>query len=377
MASSLSNGLDISLMFGEAVFPLENNNRISKLHIVESVQLQIPQLTLELVDAINLIDKFGLQDGTPITISLSRQGTIIHTLTFRLFSYKVEQQNYVQIYTITGYLDIPKYWFGMAQASIRCTSTDALKQIANDCGLSFVGVPTSNSQLWMPNLNKYCDFAKYIADRGYASVSSCLVLGITLMKTMIYADIMNLASPSVVLRSYGEGAETDYLVSNYKINGYSGSSVTNGGYRSTRVATTLLAPAVDQCHSIINETVVNQNVNSPQINLIVRNLIGERQVVKFGNINCGNASEQHENALYQNYRLKTLFTINAEFVLGQPCPVTLCTPFQFNAFDNEGQPSVKDSGIYVTCARIIYIENANYFEKIIASRIGTNAAYYT
>ena len=110
---------------------------------------------------------------------------------------------------------------------------------------------------------------------------------------------------------------------------------------------------------------------------IVRELIGNKQTVKFGPINCGNASEMHEAAIYQNYRLKSLFTVNGDFVLSKPCPISVCTPFQFNAIDNSGKPSEKDSGAYITCTRVIYIENSNYFEKISASRIGTNAPYYS
>lgn len=374
MAFSLSNGLSVSLRLGDAEFPLDTVNRIKMLHIVESVQLQVPQLTLELIDATNLISRIGLQDGLPISISISNQNVILQDLTFRLFSYKPEQENNVQKYTITAYLDIPKYWFGMARSSIRGTSSDALAQIAQTCGLDYTGIATNDSQLWVPGLKKYSSFARYIAERGYATASSCMVLAINLMKSMVYADIMNQPVPVITLASMNTANENDYPVIDYNISSYSGGGVTNGGYFTTRVCSRI---HVDQppVSSIIETVNVNQNVNAPQISSIVRGLIGTRQVVNFGLIDCGNASEKHDAALYQNYRLKSLFTINADFVLSMPCPLSVCVPFQFNATDNSGQPNVIDSGIYITCSRVIYLNGANYFEKIAASRIGTNASY--
>lgn len=374
MAFSLSNGLSISLYLGDAEFPLGTINRIKMLHIVESVQLQIPQITLELIDAANIISKIGLQDGLPIGISITNQGVVLQSLHFRLFSYKPFQENDVQRYQITGYLDIPRYWFGMAQSSIRGTSADALAQIAQICGLDFNGISTNDSQLWVPSLRKYSDFARYIANRGYATTSSCLVLAVNLLKTMVYADIMNQPTPIVTLSSMKTANDSEYSVIDYSISGYPGGSVTNGGYYSSRVYSRIIEDQKPITNTI--ETVeVNQNVNAPQISSIVRGLIGTRQVVTFGNIDCGNASEKHEIALYQNKRIKSLFTINADFILSTPCPLSVCVPFQFNATDNSGQPNVIDSGIYITCARIIYLNEANYFEKISASRIGTNASY--
>lgn len=48
MSYALSNGLSISVYFGKAEFPLSTANRITELHIIESVQLYVPQLNLSL-----------------------------------------------------------------------------------------------------------------------------------------------------------------------------------------------------------------------------------------------------------------------------------------------------------------------------------------
>lgn len=375
MAYALSNGLSVALIIGQAEFPLDAVNRIRSLHMVESVQLQVPQLTIELIDTTGLLEKIGLQDGMPITISIKQKSVVLQTIPFRLYSYKPIRENYAQLYNITAYLDIPKYWFGLAQRPFRGTSYEALAVIAAECGLSYIGTYTNDSQLWMPNCLKYCEYAKYISDRGYVSNMSCMVLGITLLKTMYYVDIMNQSSPTVVLRSLDKASDSEYPVASYKVSGFSGSAVTNGGYFTTRVSPSIVLD--NGYYNSINRVEVKQNVNSPQINSVVRNMIGNKQIINYGLIDCGNASQMHEAAIYQNSRLKSLFSITGEFVLTNPCPLTLCIPFTFYATNADGTAQPKDSGVYVTCSRTIYIAEGNYYEKISASRIGTNAEYYS
>lgn len=373
MSYSLSGGLSVSLAFGSAEFPLDANNRIKKLHIVESVQLQVPQLTLELIDTTNFLEKLGLQDGLPISVSLSKDGQIFQNLKFRLYSYKSYRENYVMLYKISAYLDVPKYWLGLAQGVVRGTSAEALAKIASDCDLIYTGISTNDSQLWTSGCCKYYEWAKYIADRGYASTSSCMILGITLLKNMIYTDIMNLPDPQVVLRALESKSDSEYIVNSYKVVANPGLGVSNGGYYTTRVAQSVIK---DTYYSTITQVEVKNTVNAPAINSTVRGLIGSKQIVQFSPIDCGNASDMHENALYQNKRLKLIFTVTGEFVIHRPCPLTLCVPFTFYAINNDGTTNEKDSGTYTTCTRVIYIEEGNYFEKISASRIGTNAQYY-
>lgn len=373
MSYSIDKGVSISLVFGKAEFPLDANNRVKSLHIVESVQLQVPQMTLELIDTTGFLEKLGLQDGLPISISLSYSNQVFQNLSFRLYSFKTNRENYAMLYTISAYLDIPKYWLSLSQGVFRGTSAEALAKIASTCELSFAGVPTSDSQLWTSGCTKYYEWAKYIADRGFATNTSCMVMGITLLKCMIYTDIMDLPSPKIVLRALNTTSDDELPVSSYKVTASPGLATTNGGYYTTRITQSIVK---DTYTDKIDKLEVKSNVNAPAINATVRALIGPKQVVTFGPIDCGNASEMHEHALYQNTRLKSLFTVNGEFVVSQPCPLSICVPFNFYAVNPDGTNSEKDSGTYITCTRVIYINEGNYFEKIVASRIGTNALYY-
>lgn len=373
MSYALSNGLTISIYFGKTEFPLSTSNRITQLHIIESVQLFVPQLNLSLVDTSKFLEKLGLQDGMPISVSISNKGTVLQTLDFRLFSFSAKKENYSMQYKITAYLDLPKYWNGLAKTIIRGTSSEALSAIASECGLSYIGAPTSDSQLWTPGCSKYCEYAKYIAERGYVSEGSCMVLGITMLKGMIYSNIMDLAKPIVTLRALNTNSPNECLVSSYKVSAASGMNVANGGYYSTRVKQSVITDAYSDK---VNTLTVKNNVSSPAINSYVRDMF-EKQVITYAPIDCGNVSEHFENAIYQNKRLKALFTVNAEFICVGTTPVTLCVPFNFYAVDSSGQPDEKDSGVYVTTARILYVdESSRYYEKILASRIGTNAKYY-
>jgi hypothetical protein len=373
MSYALSNGLSISVYFGKAEFPLSTANRITELHIIESVQLYVPQLNLSLVDTSKFLEKLGLQDGIPITISITNKGTTLQTLSFRLFSFSAKKENYAMKYKITAYLDLPVYWNGLATKTFRGTSSDALSALASECGLSYIGAITSDSQLWTPGCSKNCEYAKYIAERGYASETSCMVLGVTMLKGMIYANIMDLADPIITLRALNTNSDDECLVSSYKVSAASGMNVSNGGYYMTRVKQSVVADAhTDKIESVT----VKQNVSSPSINSVVRGMFN-KQIITYAPIDCGNVSKHFEDAVYQNKRLKGLYTVNAEFICVGITPLTLCVPFNFYAVDSEGKPDEKDSGIYVTTARILYIDDSSrYYEKILASRIGTNAKYY-
>lgn len=373
MSYNLSNDLTVAVYFGRTEFPLDANNRLISLHITESVQLYIPQMKLELTDSSGFLERLGLQDGSPITVSISSQGQIIHSMTFRVFSFKIYKENAVQAYSIQAYFDIPKYWLGLAEIQHRGTSHEALQKIAADCGLEFAGVQTSDHQLWTPGCTKNADYAKYIADRGYVSNTSCMVLGINLKKQMIYFDIMNLNPPTVVLRSLETKSDDEYIVPSFKVSYYSGMNVLTGGYYTTQVSQSAVKSKA--MNSVIDRVEVTSNVKAPMVNTTVRGLFS-KQIIRYLPIDGGNVSDNYDKALYQNRRLKSMFTVNGEFLLNRPSPLTLCIPFTFYATTENGEPSIKDSGVYITCAKILYIANGIYTEKIAASRIGTNANYY-
>ena len=375
MAYSLGNDLEVSILFGEAEFPLDNTNQLLFLHASENVKLFVPMLVISLIDSQGFLERMGLQDGLPITVNIISKGTVLQAMTFRLFSYRTIQQGESLCYTIEAYFDCPKYYLGLAKRSIRATSSAVLSQLAVESGLSFLGVSTNDSQLWIPGRRKTCEFARYVASHGYLSQSSCMAVGVTLRGALVYTDIMNVKSAGFRLVSNQEKSDEDskaYTVIQSKVQGSPGLGVATGGYYTTTVKQSLMdmSPTAD-----ISQVEVKRQVKSPAINTIVRSQISDQRLT-FAPIDCGNVSDHYNEAYYQNTRLKKLFTINGEFVLNKPCPLMLFVPFEFEAMTQKGDADPVNSGTYITTGRIIYIKNGIYYEKILASRIGTNASYY-
>lgn len=376
MAYSLGNDLELSILFGKAEFPLENTNQLLFLHASENVKFYVPMLVFALIDSQGMLERMGLQDGTLITVNIISKGTVLQAMPFRLYSYHTQQQGESICYTIEAYYDCPKYYLGRYKNTFYGSSSTLMQVLAADAGLSYVGATTNDLQLWVPGRRKSCEFARYVASHGYLSATSCMALGVTLRGSLVYSDIMNTKSVGFRLTANQEKGDEDsqaYTVIQSKVSGSPGLGMATGGYNTITVKQTLMDFFNPQ--SDIARMEVRQQVKSPSINTAVRSLIGEQRVT-YAPIDCGNVSENYNEAYYQNVRLKKLFTINGEFVLNKPCPLMLFVPFEFEAMTQKGDADPVNSGTYITTGRIIYIKNGVYYEKILASRIGTNASYY-
>ena len=374
MSYNLQGNIAISLRFGNAEFPLNSLNYVSLLHIRESVKLFVPVLTLELLDSTNILDSVGVQDGLPITVSITKDGVAVQTIPFRVFSFSSNKLPGATMYHFDAYYDTPKYFMSIAANSYHSTSSAAIQQIATACGLESVVTVTNDYQLWTPPLASYASFAQYITRRGYVNTTSCMALGLNTSGILIYSNIMDAVPIGTIYTNQFVPPEKlksfDYNCMSFSVSNMMGLNNATGGYSTYTVGQSITGSS-----KTAKSVTVKNNVKSPNINTAVRNIVG-RQRVSYLPIDSGNVHSMYTDAVNQNKRLSRLFTVNLECVLMEPCALTLCNAFNLVAVDDKGNPDIGESGTYIITDRIINIENSHYYEKLCACRIGSNNDYY-
>jgi hypothetical protein len=95
----------------------------------------------------------------------------------------------------------------------------------------------------------------------------------------------------------------------------------------------------------------------------------------YGPIDVGNVHSNYERAAYQNMRFANLYSMDVEFLVLTPTPLTLFNKFTFALEVENEKLDPAYSGNYITAAKAIYVQGTNYAEKIVGTRTGTDNAY--
>jgi hypothetical protein len=130
----------------------------------------------------------------------------------------------------------------------------------------------------------------------------------------------------------------------------------------------------DQTNTAYNQLSFTPDSKSPLLNLTVRSqMVTGYQ--SFGGIDVGNTHDNYEKALYQNLRFANLFSLDVEFLIQTPTPFTLFDTFTFSVDQEANKQDVAYAGTYTIAAKSFLIMGANYAEKLLGTRQGTNLPY--
>lgn len=174
-------------------------------NFVDSIYMQdggfgcpIPLLQLVLNDQISTLDEdLNLQDGTLVTIKLSKQREQVKTRKFRMFSFKKQTTAAGPKMVVTCLFDAPKWVAGVYTESYRGSSDSVIGQIAAAAGLEYDGAGGTDDVMTWLNINKTrTAFSEDIAMRGYASGQSCMYRVLTLDGKVKYKDLFKVLGES-------------------------------------------------------------------------------------------------------------------------------------------------------------------------------------
>lgn len=365
MPYALKDRLFASILFNGREFPFEGN-ALDFIHLSSSVRSALPILTFKITDVTKFLSLNNyLVDGTLITVTAGKEQQKT-AYNFRLFS-STELPSNSPEYRIHAYLDAPKYWSSSLIQSQKGTTSEVLRFLANRCGMTYNGVKTSDSQVWIPQNLPIREFVRKIQQYGWVNDSSCMQAGVTLGKELRYRNVSDFADyPVKDFFATTKVTDTVKPMTDYAPRNRSGFYNVTSGYKDSRVTQSVLLE--DATHTKVT---FKKNSSKLMMSNEVKGQL-EQNKVSYAPVDVGNTHENYERALYQNRRLGNLFTLGLEILTPE---FTACDLLDVVSVEVE-LPDVKGmrqyGGKYLVLSKVIYIQGGNYYEKLELARHGLN-----
>ncbi len=343
---------------------------IDYIHISESCRHYVPVLTFVIQDKSKFLTKNKiLVDGSVIKLIIQIDKQKLD-YSFRTFSVKESLASGGTSYKVSAYFNIPKFWLQTVTKGTKGSVSDVLKDIALETGLRYEGVTTVENQLWLPLNKKYCEYARYISERGLIDDSSCLQLVVSILGNLRYINISTAFKEFAILDKLSnlpDASKEFKIISDYKVINSSGFFNNLGGYNDTRVSQSILSDG-----QALKDLSVTKNTKNLDMSETIKSNVSQGKIT-FSPIDVGNTSVTYEQSLYQNRRLSNLFSSGIELV----------TPKYINSqvldiiYADLSKPGVSTvdaiSGKYVITSKVLYIEGLNFFQKLELFRHGNNS----
>lgn len=376
MPYSLADRVYVEVYFNGQEFPFNEVNTLDYIHFIESTRLQLPQLTMSLKDPIRWLMQTGsLGDGSLIRLvyGTTADTSSLATVDFRLVRQSKPAGPGTDTIIIEAILDAPRYMAATLREPITGTSSKVLEQLAQTSGLTFEGVGTSDSQVWYPGNRKINAMVRYVAERGFATENSCMLVAVDASKRMIYRDITSMDSPKVNFGLMDLSGASGIPVTSFVPSTHSGVENIRIGYAGAVVEQNVSADSsLNVKHSAVG-TVINEQ-GSLMVNGELKTLVPEGWV-RFSPMSPGNVHQNSESARYQNTRVPSLFSSVLELVSPVKTDVTLLdTVGVATSVVEQNDPSaVAWSGSYRVSTKVTYITAGSYAERFTLQRRTVNA----
>lgn len=340
---------------------------IISMHAISNALLIGPVFDMLILDGGGTILNPMPQDGTVITVIL---GDSIREPTKMRFRQVGAPQTGVATakglaIRIQCTLDKPKLYQGICQKSVSGTSSNAIKTLAADCGLTIgdrVDNSNSDDMKWLPMGSKYGKFLADIASHGwFGDDSAASVVAVTLLGEVVYRDLGKLAkTPPKASFYYGvalpKDAENSYIAYDMAYEDLFSTGVGFHGYNASRKRF-----SIEGALETLDKIGVTQGNERFNISQKIKTDVGLSRI-HLGGVDCGNTHKYYEHAEYQNARYRGLYTRQRSILVAQSTSdIDLFDPVEIFYLDIKTQEPVSVVGIIT--AKIIAIVNGFYVER--------------
>ena len=123
---------------------------------------------------------FGDGSSFSLDVGWEQRDDLYRTHPFRVYSLpkQISTDHGVRI-QILGYLDIPQYFRKRVEQSWDGTSSDVIQDLAEQNSLISEIAETNDQQVWLPDGRCSADYARFVANHGWADSESCMEVAIT------------------------------------------------------------------------------------------------------------------------------------------------------------------------------------------------------
>lgn len=368
-SSAVKDRVNVQLLINDVEIPTDISP-LDYVHIVESCRQYVPVLTFSIQDKIKFLTQNRLLiDGSLIKIIITIENRKLE-YRFRTFSVKETLSSGGTTFKVSAYLDVPRFWNNTVTRGFSGSISDVLKDISELTDLTYQGVSTLENQLWLPLNKKYCEFSRYISERGLLNNSSCLQLVLTLDKILRYINVtaqFTETEPTDRFSNSPDASEEFKVVTDYRVLTSSGFFNNLSGYKDTRVSQSLITT-----DSVFNSSEITKNSKNLEISDSIRKSLTQGKTT-FAPIDIGNTSLSYEEAIYQNRRLSNLFSSGVELVTPRPVDGQVLDVI-YADLSKPGLSTVDTiSGKALITSKVMYIEGLNFYQKLEVFRHGNNS----
>ena len=340
-------------------------NFVSDITIIEHSTYMVPVAMLTLIDGSTKLDsELAFGDGTTLTIAIGPNRESAPAQDFIIFNGRVVRDGLNDIYHYTCILDVPNYWAKSVSMAIRDKSSkDALKDLAGKLGLEFDGEGTSDKQTWLNLASTGGDFAQRIAEAGYINDMSCMSIGVTADKKLLYKDLAKQIMKKDKIFVVGSSPDIGQPLDEVKFNSTSGFRNAWLGYGQL-----VWFDDIQGKTETLKEVVVQKPSESfLALNSDVKSAI-EYSRIDTQDFDAGNVHENYQKARYQNLRIRAMYSqVGSILVRNTITGLKLFDPVWLDMYDaiSEGKNTMNRSGAYVTFAKTrVFRGGTRYAERV-------------
>lgn len=375
----LANNLYLKLTINN--FPVDfEGTPLNTLQLNSSGLFYIPMGRLELIDISNQLTDHGvLGDGVQVQIVIGTSPQSNKTYNFRIWSWKKQLVNNQAMYSIVLIYDAMLYLVrSKLNPYVNQSSSQVLANIAQELGLQFDGVSTSDFQTWYPGHRKLGSFATKVAKHGWLTANSILAHAITFDGVLRYKDIGGILKPEYTFKPAGlndsSGNESSTTIPYFLAEEQSAAGFNNtySGYGQVQHAVNLLENSsygvldklnfIPSSQTLLMNKDIHDKANS-----------GNRTFPAFLS---GNVHPQYFAAEYQNIRGKSMMSLNALVTtFNNLAPIDLLDAVKLNnkgVLTGSAQENRSLHGNYVVWNKTLYVHRTVYYEKFQLIRPGYN-----
>ena len=376
----ISNDLTLEVLINDVEIPA-SEGQIASLYIFCTQNSAVPTLRLVISDKSNILNsKVTLADGSKIVVTLGDSHDQRQTFNFRLYSSKPSNAGSETTYLIFGYYDAPKFFLTTTGTPLTGTASDVIRRIGEEGGIpKFDFDPSNDLMTWRPKNERFCMFARRVADHAYQNDFSFYRLAFDSSGTLLFKNLAGYdpkAKTLPILSDMDAVPEKKQFqfVSSKKVS-RAGFNNTSGGY-SSRIVGQNSTLAASQ--SLIEDLTVKTFTESLDLNSLLRSSMGGPSRVEFTAIDSGNVFPKYYEAEAQNRRIAQIYSAGVDMMFLTRTNLSLLQPVSLQMSlppGEEEKPRIDfaSSGAYVVSGKTIAVIAGTYYEKISVVTTGRNS----
>jgi hypothetical protein len=355
------------VVIGGREVPLHPKSLLN-LNIFNSIHQQLPSMQLAFKDdGAQFVGRLGVKDGDKIEVILGDGGsTDSPTMIFNVQGdVKIKGTHSAEQVELSAVLDHVEWLRKIVTGATKGPSTAAIAKVAGMAGLNFESHGTSDAMTWLPNNKPLASYARHVMERGWASATSCMLMGVSDDASLRYFDLDQIIGGGVSQNFGLNGIPVLQALVASKSDLYN--NIT--GYGST--STNFDAEGIFKELNKVGMRLLSSNVAAGLNNVSSIGALGGRIMSRA--LDIGNVHKKFFDAMHQNQRIRAQFSHDVHVLVDRVSGVKLLDLAGLElASKADGATMASQTGSYVVSGFVRLLAGNRYLEKVTLTSQSTN-----